>query len=60
MTKWLADAVVLRKDKLAISIQYMRTSEAGQISLDGDLGGGGLPQEAGQERVTFIGQEARK
>jgi len=56
--EWLADAIVLTKGKLVISIQHLRMSES--VAWDGQLGGGGPYQEAQVERVTLIGQEARK
>lgn len=55
---WLADTVVLKKDKLAISIQYYRLSEP--AGWDGRFSGGGPYQEAHRELVTLIGQEATR
>jgi hypothetical protein len=54
----LADAILLKKGRLTISIQHIRMSEP--VSWDGRFSGGGLPQEASQESVTLIGQEAPK
>jgi hypothetical protein len=58
MPQWLADVIVLRKDKLAISIQHTRTSES--IAWDGRFSGGGLPQEAQVYQMNLLGQEAQK
>jgi hypothetical protein len=57
--QWLADAIVLNKDELNISIQHLRISES--VAWDGRLGGGGAYQEAVVGApVTLIGQEAKK
>jgi hypothetical protein len=54
----LADAIVLTKGDLVISIQHLRMSEP--AGWDGRFSGGGPYQEASQEWVTLIGQESRK
>ena len=57
--QWLADAVVLTKDDLAISIQHYRMSEP--AGWDGRLSGGGPYQEAiTGDQVTLISQDIRK
>jgi hypothetical protein len=60
MPQWLADAVVLSQGEWSISIQYIRISELGSVAWNGNLGGGGLYQEAQREPVTLMGQEVQK
>jgi hypothetical protein len=55
-----ADAVVLHKDKMAISIQYMHTSSAEGVGWGGVGGGGPYDQATVGNKVTLIGQEAQK
>ena len=55
-----ADAVVLHKDKMAISIQYMHTSGAEGVGWGGVGGGGPYDQATVGNKVTLIGQEAQK
>jgi hypothetical protein len=54
----LADAIVLTKGDLVISIQHYRMSEP--TGWDGRFSGGGAYQEASKEMVDLIDQEATK
>jgi hypothetical protein len=57
--QWLADAIVLNKGKLAISIQHIRMSES--VAWDGQLTGSGPYQEAiTGDPLILIGQDTHK
>jgi len=56
--QWLADAVVLTKENLAISIQHLRMSE--QVAWDGSRMGGPYQEAITGEPLTLIGQEINK
>ena len=56
--EWLADAVVLNKGKLAISIQHIRMSES--VAWDGRHAGGPYQEAITGDPLTLIGQDTHK
>ena len=56
--QWLADAVVLTKENLAISIQHVRMSE--QVGWDGSRMAGPYQEAITGDPLTLIGQEINK
>jgi len=56
--QWLADAIVLIKENLAISIQHLRMSE--QVGWDGSRMAGPYQEAITGDPLTLIGQEINK